>query len=183
MERRGARIAIAMWLAGVAALAIVAALPGSPLQPPQVGGRTWSVTAPATWRLAGDDPAAVVISAIAVALSILGFALILRAAGRGTLSVKTVVVLTAVGCGVVAILPLLYSRDVYSYVLYGRIWAVRGSNPYLVTPNQVATDPFFGLVGPQWRNTTSVYGPAFTALSGGIARAAPSAGVALAAIR
>jgi hypothetical protein len=61
--------------------------------------------------------------------------------------------------------PVLLSTDVYSYWDYGRLAAVHDANPYEVTPIRFANDPAFERMGAQWRQTTSVYGPAFTLAS------------------
>ena len=180
MERTGASAAITTWLAGVAAMAVVGAARGSPLQPPQVepgavGPLHAAIRATIGWRVPEDDPVAVVAAIAAIVLALTGFLLVLRAARQERMSSRAVIVLTAIGCLVVLAIPLLYSRDVYSYALYGRISSVHDLNPYLVAPSGVADDPFFPLVGAQWRETTSVYGPVFTALSVGITRAISSA--------
>ena len=67
--------------------------------------------------------------------------------------------------------PLLFSRDVYSYAFYGRIAAVHGENPYVHTPVEFAGDDLWPLIGPKWVDTPAVYGPAFTTISSAIARA------------
>jgi glycosyl transferase family 87 len=67
--------------------------------------------------------------------------------------------------------PVLLSTDVYSYWDYGRLAAVHDANPYEVTPIGFANDPAFKRMGAQWRQTTSVYGPAFTLASEGHAKA------------
>jgi hypothetical protein len=64
--------------------------------------------------------------------------------------------------------PLLLSHDVYSYWAYGRIASRHDSNPYTVPPARFPSDPATQAVAPGWRETTSVYGPAFTALSIGV---------------
>jgi len=61
--------------------------------------------------------------------------------------------------------PLLLSTDVWTYWEYGRIAAVHGGNPYVDTPSEFSTDPAYEHAGAAWRETTSVYGPAFTLLS------------------
>lgn len=61
--------------------------------------------------------------------------------------------------------PVLLSTDVYTYWDYGRIGAVHDANPYADPPSQFPTDPAFPLMGAQWRDTTSVYGPGFTLAS------------------
>ena len=65
--------------------------------------------------------------------------------------------------------PLLLSRDAYSYWAYGRIVVVHASDPYAKAPARFPHDPATREVAPAWRHTTSVYGPAFTAASAGIA--------------
>ena len=171
MGTRAARAAVATWLAGVAAMALVGSAPGSPLQPPLPAGDAGAgplaalMRAAFGGRIASDDPAAVVASVLAIALVVVGFGLVARVAWRGELSLRATFVLAVIGCVVVLAMPLLYSRDVYSYALYGRIAAFHHANPYVVTPAEVSTDPFFPLVGSQWRSTTSVYGPVFTMLS------------------
>jgi hypothetical protein len=61
--------------------------------------------------------------------------------------------------------PLLLSTDAWTYWEYGRIAAVHGGNPYVDTPSDFAADPAYEYAGAAWRETTSVYGPAFTLLS------------------
>src|SRR6476659_4803252 len=66
---------------------------------------------------------------------------------------------------VVLTLPLLFSRDVYSYAYYGRIWNSYGANPYVTTPSAFPNNALFNLTWPGWRATPSVYGPLFTWVS------------------
>ncbi|MBA3365498.1 MAG: DUF2029 domain-containing protein [Actinobacteria bacterium] len=68
--------------------------------------------------------------------------------------------------------PLLLSTDAWTYWDYGRIAAEHGGNPYRETPADYPDDPAFSHVGAGWRNTTSVYGPAFSLAAEPIARAA-----------
>jgi hypothetical protein len=70
--------------------------------------------------------------------------------------------------------PLLLSTDAWAYWDYGRIAAVHGANPYRVEPDRFPRDPAFAYTGTDWRDTTTVYGPAFTLASEPIARAAGS---------
>jgi hypothetical protein len=67
--------------------------------------------------------------------------------------------------------PLLLSSDAWTYWDYGRIAAVHGGNPYSDTPADFSADPAFPYVGADWRDTTSVYGPAFTLASEPVALA------------
>jgi Glycosyltransferase family 87 len=63
--------------------------------------------------------------------------------------------------------PVLLSTDVYTYWDYGRIGAVHDGNPYEDEPSRFPEDPAYPLMGDQWRETTSVYGPGFTLASQG----------------
>jgi hypothetical protein len=63
--------------------------------------------------------------------------------------------------------PVLLSTDVYTYWDYGRLSAVHGANPYADKPSAFADDPAYARMGANWRETTTVYGPAFTLASEG----------------
>jgi alpha-1,6-mannosyltransferase len=110
------------------------------------------------------------VAIVAVVLATVAFLSALQVTWRGGFSAGFVI---GVGIAFLALsvaLPLLLSRDVYSYAIYGRMASVHHVNPYVSTPFDFPTDPFFPLVGPQWRGTTAVYGPAFTMLSSGLTR-------------
>jgi hypothetical protein len=87
-----------------------------------------------------------------------------------------------VGVGVLAVAiqlaplgaPLLLSTDAWTYWDFGRIAAVRGGDPYVDEPRDYPDDPAFPHVGSDWRDETSVYGPAFTLASEPLALAAGS---------
>jgi hypothetical protein len=68
--------------------------------------------------------------------------------------------------------PLLLSTDAWTYWSYGRIAVEHDANPYRDPPEDFPSDPAFPYVGADWRDTTSVYGPAFTLASEPIAVAA-----------
>ncbi len=68
--------------------------------------------------------------------------------------------------------PLLLSTDAWTYWDYGRIASVHGGNPYRDVPADFPADPAFPVVGADWREVSSVYGPAFTLASEPLARAA-----------
>ena len=70
--------------------------------------------------------------------------------------------------------PLLLSTDAWTYWDYGRIAAVHDGNPYVDHPSSYPGDPALGKMGARWRDKTSVYGPAFTLASEGVAHAAES---------
>jgi hypothetical protein len=70
--------------------------------------------------------------------------------------------------------PLLLSTDAWAYWDYGRLAAVHGANPYRVPPDEFRSDPAFTFIGTSWRDSPTVYGPAFTLASEPLARAAGS---------
>ena len=92
----------------------------------------------------------------------------LWAAERGEVSTRTVVTLALVYHGVVLLLPLLLSRDVFSYAFYGRILSQYGHNPYVSTPADFPANDLSRFVWPGWRDTPSVYGPVFVWLAAAI---------------
>ena len=65
--------------------------------------------------------------------------------------------------------PLLLSTDAWTYWEYGRIGVVNGGDPYVDTPSEFPGDPAYDDAGAAWRDTTSVYGPAFSLLSEAVA--------------
>ena len=118
--------------------------------------------------MAGPEARPVLVAgALVVALS--SFALLLHALhDDDRLPVRLVlgagVVLTALCVAV----PPAGSKDVASYAFYGRIVTEHGENPYVAVPDDHPDDPWYPDVSTRWRQTPSVYGPAFTALSAGI---------------
>jgi alpha-1,6-mannosyltransferase len=76
--------------------------------------------------------------------------------------------------------PLLLSTDAWAYWQYGRIAAVHDANPYVDRPSAFPADPAYAHAGAAWRDTTSVYGPAFTLLSEAVALVAGSSAAAAA---
>jgi hypothetical protein len=151
--------------AGVAVLVLVGAAAalawqaGSPLVPREGGA-------------ADGDSAWLFLLLLAVAFSVYAGGLaLLRRAG---VSLVAVVVL-AVSIQVVPVAaPLLLSTDAWTYWAYGRIAAVEGGNPYRDPPSEFPESPAYPYMGSAWRETTTVYGPAFTLASEPLARAAGS---------
>jgi hypothetical protein len=171
---RHATLAIWCSVLGVLLVALVASVPGSPLQPVLPDGVV--PTGPFAWlaRAVGldrlDGAALAIAGVIAVTAAAASFLVVLRAAWQGRVSVRSVLVLTVAYHVVVLTLPLLFSRDVYSYAFYGRIAGIHGANPYVATPADFPGDPLFHLVGPKWLDTPAVYGPLFTGASALLSR-------------
>jgi alpha-1,6-mannosyltransferase len=107
-------------------------------------------------------------------LMLISYAVAMRVADQ--LSARVVVgsIITLNALALLA--PPLLSTDIFSYMAYGRMAALYGSNPYLHGPNTIL-DPLTPLVGTQWAATPTAYGPLFTALSSLLAPLTIAAGV------
>lgn len=133
------------------------------------GGATYA--GPLTWParlfgMAGLDRAGVAaVYSVLMAVLVLSYAVILylvRSDGRR--STTLLIVCGFAGFSLLFLLtPPLLSADLYSYTFYGRVMSVYHGNPYLVLPKSIPNDLVYPLVG--WRDTASVYGPAFNVLS------------------
>jgi hypothetical protein len=53
------------------------------------------------------------------------------------------------------------SKDVFGYAFLGRMWSVYHANPYVVSPTQLASDPWQAVLAGTLRRPLSVYGPLF----------------------
>ena len=106
--------------------------------------------------------------AAAFVLYLVGLALLRGARVRVALALAAAIQLAPLGA------PLLLSTDAWTYWDYGRIAAFDGGNPYRDRPADYPDDPAFPHTGTAWRETTTVYGPAFTLASEGVARTAGS---------
>ena len=69
--------------------------------------------------------------------------------------------------------PLLLSTDAWAYWQYGEI-ATADGNPYRDAPSEFPVNPAYEHAGFAWRDTISVYGPAFTLGSELVAKAVGS---------
>lgn len=156
-------------------VALVAATPDSPFTPilPEAG----RARGPFRWlaELVGLDAlhgsALAAVGVVAVACAAGAFLLVLRECWRGTISPGTVIGLAIAYHVALLFLPLLFSRDVYSYAAYGRIAATYSANPYVATPADFPADELARFVGPKWFDTPAVYGPVWTQASALVARA------------
>jgi hypothetical protein len=136
-------------------------------------GAAYGVGSPIGGGVEGTDTWSIVfLSAAATAFLLYAAALLLL---RSRLNALRLVVALGVLIQLVPLAgPLLLSRDAYSYWAYGRIVWVHHDNPYDHAPARYPDDPATVAAAPAWRNTTSVYGPGFTAASAGIAAVAGS---------
>jgi hypothetical protein len=179
-QRTSAPAATGLAVLATLAVALVASVPGSvfhPLLPAGSGAGPLEAVASAL-RLDLLSPAGRVAAGVAaMGAAVVAFLLALRAAWAGRISVRTALWLGLGFHALAVALPLLLSRDVYSYAAYGRILAVHGENPYLVAPGDFPADPVLPLVGPQWTGTPAVYGPLFTLISAAVAGLSDDPGV------
>ena len=153
-------------------VALVAATPRSPFPPvlPQGmepgGPFRWLSDLLGMHRL--DESGLMLVGLASTISAAIGFILLAREAFAGRLSMRTAIWLAVAYHVAVLFLPLLFSRDVYSYAYYGRIVSTYGANPYVDTPRDFPLNSLFPLTWPGWRDTPSVYGPLFTWISAGI---------------
>ncbi len=66
------------------------------------------------------------------------------------------------------LIPDFPSRDIFSYIFYGRVRVIHHANPLVVPPSHFPQDPFLARVWPYWRGTPSVYGPVWETLASGL---------------
>ena len=159
-SRRGSQKAI------IAGLGVLAEIAVSVVALRRTGATALSpIRPPGDWR-----PVYVAAVAGAFALYLLGLYLLSR---RGAPTAAVIAVAAAIQLTPLAA-PLLLSTDAYSYWDYGRIAGVHGGNPYADRPSRWPADPAYRRMGADWRQRTSVYGPAFTLTAEGDARIAGS---------
>jgi hypothetical protein len=150
-------LVLAVLLAGCVALA----WPDDSPVAAQAGGATEGRGELAWWFL--------VLGAAALAVYVAALVLLRARPAAAWLPVAAVAV--AVQASTLAA-PLLLSTDAWTYWSYGRIAAVHDANPYHEAPESLPDDPATRWVGADWRDATSVYGPAFTLASEPLAAAA-----------
>ncbi|MDP9329980.1 MAG: hypothetical protein M3P11_04980 [Actinomycetota bacterium] len=174
-DARSATRAVVLSAASVLVFATFAAMPGSPFQPAALptgytpgGPFVWLARSLRLDRLSGSLAIAVGVGITLFAIA--SFLLLLWEAWRGNVSLRAVLALVVAYHVVILFLPVLFSRDVYSYAFYGRIVGIYRGNPYVQTPLTFSKDPLWGLLGPKWVDTPAVYGPLFTSIAGIFAR-------------
>jgi hypothetical protein len=158
---------------GIVAVAVMASVPASPFHPLLPDGAGSGPLAPIARLFGLDQLRRDPLAGVGIAAMVLATAAFLWAlweAWRGRISLRLALVVGVAFHVLVVVLPLMFSRDVYSYGIYGRIASVHGGNPYVVVPADVPGDPLYPLVGEQWIDTPAVYGPLFTLLSSLITR-------------
>src|SRR5919106_1324220 len=174
MSRRGG-FAIGASIVSFVFVATVAATPGSPFSPALPAAARPS--GPFRWLsgVVGVDAvhgnAFAALGVVAVALAAAAFVFVLYETWRSEIPPRHVLWLAVAYHVALLFIPLLFSRDVYSYAYYGRIAAVYHTNPYVATPADYPQDALAAFVGPKWFDTPAVYGPLWTQASALVARA------------
>ena len=84
---------------------------------------------------------------------------------RGTVPLRPVLGIAIAVQLVPLAAPLLLSTDAWTYWSYGWVGSRGGGNPYTDAPQAFPDNPALPWMGSDWRDTTTVYGPAFTLAS------------------
>lgn len=156
-------------LASVGAVLAVASMRNSPLHPLLADDQPSWLFGPGSTINGPSQGWLVPVAVLAVASAVAAWVFALRESWRERVMLSTAVVV-AIGLAVIVLaVPVLFSRDAYNYALYGEIATEYGANPYTTTPSAYPEEPLTPLSGEKWREDASVYGPAFTLLSSGIA--------------
>ncbi len=164
------RRAVTASVASFAMVALIAATPSSPYHPvlPDDTGGPLGLLAKLLWLNRIPHGLLIAIGFIAMLAAGVAFLLILYASERGIVPLRTVMLLSIGYCATILLLPLLLSRDVFSYAYYGRIVTRYGDNPYVNTPADYPASDIAKYVWDGWRNTPSVYGPVFVWMAAAI---------------
>lgn len=150
------RRAHAALAAGLATLALVIA----------ASSLAWADDSPLVPRDGGTGPTGPAVGFLALLLgAFVAYAAAVALLRRVELAAAaTIAVAVAIQCAPLAA-PLVLSTDAWTYWGYGWIAAEGGGNPYAEPPSAFPGSPALNDLGAAWRETTSVYGPAFTLVS------------------
>ena len=108
---------------------------------------------------AGPEIVLLVVSFAALAVMVAAELRRRRLGRRAVLAVGGALLVLAV------VVPPLQSNDVWSYATYGRMVSEYGVSPYRHAPADFPDDPVAARSSDFWRDSPSVYGPAFTGIS------------------
>lgn len=185
VDRTAPRIALALSATSFLFVSVVAAAPGSPFTPvlPEKPGGPfrWLADILGVGSLHGSAIAAVGV--VAVSFAAFAFLLVIRECRRGAIAASTAIGLAIAYHVALLFVPLVFSRDVYSYAYYGRIASAYHANPYLFTPADFPSDALASFVGPRWVDAPAVYGALWTQISSLVTRASEHVGTLVSAFR
>ncbi|HEY0071879.1 MAG TPA: hypothetical protein VGE04_18110 [Chloroflexia bacterium] len=101
----------------------------------------------------------------------------LLASRDGGAALRRIIFFTVLSLAVLFVVHGSLSSDLYSYVWYGRIFAIFGDNPLVYAPADYAwSDRAKWIQWVYWKDTPSVYGPVWLWIAGGVAKAAQALG-------
>jgi hypothetical protein len=170
-----ASVALIGLVGGYLLIVLIAGAPESPLVPALPAGSDVPHWAAAGAEVLSLDtlgrPGLTLLGLGTLVGLVAAFGVVVMEAWRGRVGLVPVLATVAASLVVATAGPLLLSRDVNAYAAYGRIVAVHDSNPYVQPPSSFPADPFARVAPGAWRDTPSLYGPAFTLASAGIAGA------------
>lgn len=75
------------------------------------------------------------------------------------ITLRRLLTVAGICCALLVLTPPLLSRDLFAVGFYGKISVFYHENPYLVTPQKFAGDPWLAFMSTNWKNTPMVYGP------------------------
>ena len=165
------RRAVTASVASFTLVALIAATPGSPYHPvlpDDSGGGPLGLLTRLLWMNHIPHGLLIAIGFLAMMAAGVAFLVVLYACERGLVPIRTVITLTVAYALTVLLLPLLLSRDVFSYTLYGRIVTQYHANPYVKTPADYPASDLNKWVWYGWRDTPSFYGPVFVWMAAAI---------------
>ncbi len=93
------------------------------------------------------------------------FAWCIRLVRTERITLRRLLTVAGICCALLVFTPPLLSRDLFAVGFYGKISVFYHENPYLVTPQKFAGDPWLALMSTNWKNTPMVYGPAVWLIS------------------
>jgi hypothetical protein len=128
-----------------------------------------------SWTIDSGSPLAFFYLLLLAALFGLYAAALVRTArhrGEEEGSRRVVLACAALMIAILLFVPSLLSKDVFDYMVQGRLLAVHHLNPFQVTADSLPADEFVRAMG--WPQYTSLYGPGWVSTSGLIARISPS---------
>jgi len=166
-------------LAAVGAILVIgielaASVPGSPLAETVPGLEAADALEGLAMklRLPFAPEALMTTGLVFLGLAAVSFVVAARLAWRGFISLRFAIAIAILLHLLSLPAPILFSRDVYSYVMYGRIVSEHGANPYVSVPKDFPEDRLVRHIG--YQDETSVYGPVFTTLSAATTAVFPS---------
>jgi len=144
-------------------------------------GSPFSLSTPDAWlfatadgaRTAGSGFLGLMLVVIGIVLMLGGwFELVRTVRRRPSVPIRHLVAILIAWVGPIAVMPPLFSRDVYLYAAQGEM-VQHGLNPYVHTASALGGGLYLRLADPLWRHMISPYGPVWERLSGVVVGLSP----------